>query len=187
MKKILLAIAAVMIVGVAALAVYGVVQAQTPTVEPDAPGFGGFGMRGQRGSGGPMMGRGQMFGRGQMMMERGEGWMHDSMLNAFAEKFGMSVDDLQARLDAGDSMWDVAQQKGMSEEAFLTLREDVRNQVIDQAVTEGKLTQAQADRMKTRGEQRMRGGQRMMNWGDCPMVDEGLEGEGQTTPGSSAP
>jgi hypothetical protein len=180
MKKILLAIAVVMLVGVAALGVYGVARAQTPTVEPQGPGFGGFGMGGQRGSGGPMMGGGRMFGRGEML-ERGEGWMHDSMLAAFADKFGMSVEDLQARLDAGDSMWDVAQEKGMSAEDFLALRLDVRNQLIDQAVKDGKLTQAQADRMKARGERRM------MNHGDCPMADDGLSGAGQGTPGNNAP
>lgn len=179
MKKILLAIAVVMLVGVAALGVYGVARAQTPTVEPDGPGFGGFGMRGQRGSGGPMMGGGQMFGRGQML-ERGEGWMHDAMLDAFAEKFGMSADDLQARLDAGDSMWDVAQEKGMSTEDFLALRQGVRDQMIDQAVKDGKLTQAQADRMKARGQGRM------MYRGDCPMAD-GLDGAGQGTPGGNVP
>lgn len=154
-------IAVLAVLGVAAFATYRVVHAQTgPTEIP-----GDIGRHGPRGMRGGMPG-------GRMM--RGDGWMHDEMVAAFAEKLGMTAEDLQARLDAGDRLWDVAEEKGLTQEEFLTQWEAVRVQVIDQAVKDGKITQEQADRMKTRVNRRMD------FLGGC------LNGYGGSTPGTDA-
>ncbi len=90
-----------------------------------------------------------------------DGFMHDDMIAAFAEKLGISVDDLNARLAKGETMAQIASSKGLTVDQFRTLMTDARNQAIDQAVKEGTLTQAQADWMKQRGAGMM-GGRGMM-------------------------
>jgi hypothetical protein len=48
-------------------------------------------------------------------------------------------------------MAQIAASKGLTAEQFTALMTDARTQAIDQAVKDGKLTQAQADWMKQRG------------------------------------
>ncbi|MHC1781586.1 MAG: hypothetical protein AB9891_02280 [Anaerolineaceae bacterium] len=140
MKKILVILA---LVGVTAFAFAftGNVLAQTvqpPVVEPGfGPGMMGGGFRG-----------GMMGARGTGV---GTGLMHDAMVAAFAEKLGLSVDDLNARLTAGETMYDIAAEKGLSVEDFTSLMTDVRASALDDAVAAGTITQEQADFMKTRG------------------------------------
>jgi hypothetical protein len=136
MKKSLLGILIVAVV-VFALAITGVVHAQsnTPTYSTTQTdyGFGGHG--------------GMMGGRTGIDQD---GLLHDAMIAAFAEKLGISVEDLNARLASGETMYSIAKAEGLTDEEFATLMVDTRNQAIDQAVTNGTLTQAQADWMKTR-------------------------------------
>ncbi len=150
-KKILMvAIAMIAVLGLIGFAVFEVVQAQAP--EPNGtpqPGYGPFG-RGERGFGMRGMRGGMGGGMGAGMGMNGEGWMHEEMIAAFAEKFDMTPADLEARLEKGDKLWQVAEEKGMTTEEFFTLHQQVRSDLIDQAVKDGKITQEQADWMKTR-------------------------------------
>ncbi|MCI0520702.1 MAG: hypothetical protein L0Z70_10675 [Chloroflexi bacterium] len=175
MKTILIVggvLAALLVVSVAALGVFGYAYAQTAT-----PGNGttvfGPGMMGRwNNSAGPgMMGRWQTdgaYGPGGMMGQRGSGAgpMHQYMVNAFAEALGTTPEDLQAQLDAGETMWSVAEAKGMTLEEFSSLMLTARTEALDQAVADGVLTQEQADWMTQRMAQAQAAG---YGPGNCPM------------------
>lgn len=153
MKKLVLSIVIVAFIAIAAFGSASYVFAQTAT--PPTPGSG---------YGGRMMGGG--YGGGRMMGSSTDldqdGPMHDAMIAAFAEKLGVSVDDLNARLAGGETMAQIAASKGYTVEQFQSLMTEVRSSAIDQAVKAGTLTQAQADWMKQRGAGMMAGGGRGM-------------------------
>ena len=153
MKKLALVVAIVATLVVALLSTGNVsAQGATPPA-PQTPGSGnGYG-RGMMGGG---MRGGGLYTGGAV----GEGILHDTMISVFAQKLGISVEDLNARLAQGETMAQIAASQGLTAEEFTALMTDARAQAIDQAVKDGKLTQAQADWLKTRGAA-MRGG--MMN------------------------
>ena len=138
MKKLVFAFAIVATLVVALLSTGNVFAQGTTPPAPQTPGTGyGYG-------------RGMMAGRGGTGMA-GEGILHDSMIAVFAQKLGLSVNDLNARLAKGETMAQIASSKGLTAEQFTALMTDARTQAIDQAVKAGTLTQAQADWMKIRG------------------------------------
>ncbi len=77
--------------------------------------------------------------------------LHDIFMAAYAEALGIPAADLEARIAAGESMAEIALSTGLSIEAFRDLKKEVRTSVIEQAVSEGILTQEQAEQMNTRG------------------------------------
>ena len=169
MNKLVLSIVLVAVLAIA-LGTAGFVFAQTPTPQAPVPGTGnGYGM---------MAGRGGM--RGGMMNRDAapadmDGPLHDEMVAVFAQKLGLSVDELNARLAKGETMAQIASTKGLTAEQFTALMSDARSQAIDQAVKDGTLTQAQADWMKQRGAGIAAGGRGMRGAGqgrnanpDCP-------------------
>jgi uncharacterized protein YidB (DUF937 family) len=105
-----------------------------------------------------------------------DGILHKGMIAVYAEKLGISVDDLNTRLTNGETMAQIASSKGLTAEQFTTLMSNARSQAVDQAVKDGTLTQAQADWMKQRGTgmsttggRGMRGdGQGQFTNSDCP-------------------
>ena len=150
MKKYVTAVLLVAVVAVA-FGAAGLVHAQTLTPQAPVPGSGfGYGQGMGRGARGGMMGSRSLAGTQ-------DGLLHDEMITIFAEKLGLSVDTLNTRLAAGETMSAIALSTGMTIEEFQTLMIDVRSQALDQAVTAGTLTLAQADFMKTRGHGQMMG------------------------------
>ncbi len=148
MKKGLLAVVAAVVI-VAALGTTGLVSAQTSTPQAPAAGSGyGAGMGYSRGMRGGM---GQGAGYGYNATGTGEGILHDAMISYFAEKLGLTVDQINARLANGETMAQISYSTGLTVDQFRTLMVDARSQAIDQAVKDGTLTQAQADWMKQRG------------------------------------
>ena len=137
------------IVAVATLALgaVGVAYAQSPTQTP-GKGTGFMGGRGSRG------------GLGGVNTAAGEGILHDYMLAAYATELNISTADLEARIDSGETMAQIALSEGLTLEQFRTLMVEVRTQAIDQAFSDGLLTQAQADWMKVHGAGQMAGGQK---------------------------
>ena len=147
MNKLLLTLV-IAVVFVAALGTAGIANAQTP---PQTPGSGyGAGLA---------AGRGPRGGMGTGNVAAGEGILHDYMIAAFAEKLNIPAADLEARLDQGETMAQIAASNGLTLEQFRTLIVEAHSQAIDQAVEDGKLTQQQADWMKQRGAGQMAGGQ----------------------------
>ena len=109
MKKFALAFAIVATLVVALLSTGNVFAQGTTPPAPQTPGSG-YG-RGANG-GGMMGGRGMMGANGAA----GEGILHDGMIAVFAEKLGISVDDLNARLNKGETMAQIASSKGLTAE-----------------------------------------------------------------------
>ena len=165
MNKFVISIVIVAVVAIA-LGTAGIVYAQTATPQPPVPGTGhGYGMGGRGGQGGMM----------QSASGDQDGLLHDEMIAVYAEKLGISVEDLNTRLANGETMAEIATSEGLTPDEFSTLMTDARNQAIDQALTNGTLTQEQADWMKTRGAGMMANGRGMHGNGqgqstnsDCP-------------------
>jgi hypothetical protein len=78
------------------------------------------------------------------------GPLHTYMLNAFAQALGLTPEELNTRLQAGDTLWVIAQEKGMTAEQFQAMVTTARTTALNQAVTDGVITQAQADSMLQR-------------------------------------
>jgi hypothetical protein len=154
MKKLLI-IASIALVAVLTLSVAGFAYAQSQT--PQAPtkpanpsagqGQGGWAHGGARpGMGGRFGGMGTLAGQSA----GGLGLMHDEMIATFAQALNITPEELQARLDAGDTLWVIAQEKGLSADQFTQLMQQARSTALQQAVADGTLTQAQADWMQQR-------------------------------------
>jgi len=146
MKKFIgisiLAILAVLVFGVAGLAF-----AQDGTPTQPAPGQGqattGVGqMRGGRWAG--------QGGMGASLQTNGTGPWHEAVIASLAGAFGLEPETLQARLDAGETLWQVAESLGWSSEQLQAEMLSARSAAIQQAVADGFLTQEQADFMAQR-------------------------------------
>jgi hypothetical protein len=128
----------VIIVAVVALGSAGIAYAQSPT---GAPGTGI----------GNMGGRGAASGFSAGVAGTGDGILHDYFITAYAEQLNLTVDELQARLDSGETMSQIALSTGLTLDEFRLLAQEVRTQAIAQALADGVITQAQADWMSQRG------------------------------------
>jgi len=117
----------------------------TLMLERMANGMGNGFSNGMMGGYGSAMGSRGSYG--EMRSGEGDGLLHDYMVAGFAAAFEMSVDELQARLDAGETMYDVATSLGWTHEQFTTTMQTVRTEAINQAVADGVITQAQAEWM----------------------------------------
>jgi hypothetical protein len=136
----------IMAVATLALGSVSVAYAQSPT---QTPGTGtGF-----------MGGRGSRNGLGGTNANVGDGILHEVMIAAYASELNIPVADLEARLDSGETMAQIALTAGMTLEQFRTLMVEVRTQAIEQALNNGVLTQAQASWMSQHGAGQMAGGQ----------------------------
>jgi hypothetical protein len=129
-----------LVVIVAAALTAGVAFAQTPS--PQGSGGYGQGMMGGRGAHN-MMGQGGP-------VEGSFGPMHEYMLATFAEALNLAPAELQAHLDAGETMWQVAEAQGITLENFRTLMLEARADALQQAVEAGTITSEQADWMSQR-------------------------------------
>jgi hypothetical protein len=150
------------------------VFAQSPT--PQGPGTqvgngrGGWNDRGSRGA---------MLDQNRLQLE--DALLHDEFVAAFADALGLTVDEINTRLDEGESLMQIILSTGLDFEAARTVFEDVRTQVLEQAVVDGIISQEQADWMLSRigGASRRLGGmygkgQQLFGTGVCPNT--------QTTP-----
>jgi len=101
------------------------------------------------------------------MVQYGAGVLHTYMVTAFAEKLGLKVEDINVRLTAGESMYDIAIADGVKAEDFSALMVEVRTTALNVAVKDGVITQEQADWMSSRGFGR--GGMYGNGGTGCPM------------------
>jgi hypothetical protein len=123
MKKTILIVALVVL----ALAVFGI---GTVFAQDGTPPFGG---------------------RGPMMQDGTTGPLHTFMANEFAKKLNLNVNDVNTRLAAGESMYDIALSAGVTAEEFPAVMTEIRSNALDAAVKANVVTQEQADWMKSRG------------------------------------
>lgn len=170
MKRTVTAIL-IAVVAIASIAGVGIAYAQGANPQGFGPGYG-YGMMGTNGTApGQYMG----YGMHGTAAGTGTGILHDGMIAAFAEALDIDAADLEARLAAGETMYDIAAAEGLSVEEFRTLMLDARSAALDQAVLDGTLTAEQAEWMKTHGNGMMGGygygrgaGQGQYANGSCP-------------------
>jgi hypothetical protein len=137
-----LIVTAVVLTILAALGVAGFAFAQQGN--PAGP-SSGYGMMG--GGYGMMGGRGGMMGGGAGMMGGNYGPMHTYMVSAFAEELGLTAEEVQSRIETGETMWEIALSQGLTEEQIASLMTNAHSKALEQAVAAGVLTQEQADWM----------------------------------------
>ena len=116
-------------------------------------------------------------GRG---MGDGSGVLHDYMEKAMADAVGLSVEEFEARHDAGETFYQIALAEGFTAEEIPALMQNARDTALGAAASDGVITQAQADWMKSRGFGRGGMGQgEGYGDGDCPMNGDGAESQGR--------
>jgi len=97
------------------------------------------------------------------MMNNGTtGPMHTFMTIEFAKALDLNVNDINIRLAAGETMYDIALSAGFTAEEFPAIMTEVRTAALAEAVKANVITQEQADWMTSRGNGR--GG---MGSGNC--------------------
>ncbi|MGB9641475.1 MAG: DUF2680 domain-containing protein [Anaerolineales bacterium] len=146
LKNILFLIAGA-VIATLILGVAGFAYAQTQTPPANVPNNFGYGRGGNFGG---MMGRWNQSGS--------YGFMHDYMVDAVASKLGVSPDTLEKELSAGKTMWQVAQEQGLTEEQFRTAMAESAKDAVAKMVADGVITQAQADWMVQRVETMLQSG-----------------------------
>lgn len=107
-------------------------------------------------------------------MQNGGTYLHTYMVTALADKLGLKVDDVNARITAGETMYDIAIADGVKAEDFPALMVEIRAQAVSAAVKDGVITQEQADWMNSHS--MGRGG---YGTGNCPMQNGTGTGFGQ--------
>jgi len=125
-KRIAAVVGAAALVGVLGLFVVGTVFAQGPAPTPATP---------QTPWGGAWGG-----------VCRGAGVVSD----AITSLLGMTQDQIYAERSAGKTLSDIAKEKGVTDQQLIDAMLAGRQDAINQAVKDGKLTQAQADWMIAR-------------------------------------
>lgn len=148
MKKIIWIVALVF----AALAVFGIGVAFAQDVTP------------------PHNGGGKMGGS--------QGMLEPYMAAEFAEILDLNVNDINSRLAAGETMYDIALSVGVKDEDFPALVTEVRVSALAAAVDMNVITREQADWMTSRGY-----GQESMENGTCTgsgPVEQGASFEPQS-------
>ncbi len=85
--------------------------------------------------------------RGSMPVNGQTGLLHEYSVSAYAQALGLSVDELETRLAAGETVYQVALAQGFAADQVPALLAQARTQAINAAVADGALTQAQADWM----------------------------------------
>ena len=163
-----LKITGIVLVVVLALAVLGVgfAFAQSAT-RMFWGGYGPGGMRGSSGQNGSDMmgsGYGMMGGYGQNGEDGGwmqgmnfmpgmhegmttDGGMHTLVWNSLAEALNLTPEELNAQLESGQTLVQIAEAQGVSQEQLTDTLEKSVKAGLEQAVADGVLTQSQAEAM----------------------------------------
>jgi hypothetical protein len=109
-----------------------------------------------------MMGEYGGYGRGRIgwnhMGWNGEqGPMHEVMLEEVAEALDLSSEEIKARHDNGETIWEIAAAEGLSDEEIQTLMSRVHDDILDEAISSGWLSEEQAGWMDEYMEQMWHG------------------------------
>jgi hypothetical protein len=80
------------------------------------------------------------------------GLMHDYMVHAWADVLGLEASELQARLDGGERMVDIAADLGYTFDEIRILMLEAKTAALEQAVEDGIITPEQAEQMRLRME-----------------------------------
>ena len=88
-----------------------------------------------------------MMGSGMMSWNGEEGPMHESMIDSLAASLELSSEEIEARHDAGESHWEIAEAEGLSDEEIKELMLSSHDAALEDAEVDGWLTPEQADWM----------------------------------------
>jgi len=81
--------------------------------------------------------------------------VHELMMNAYSAELGISVEELEAREAAGETMFSIVTSTGRTFEEFRAFKTAVHTTVAEQALAAGYITQAQADWMLRAADRQM--------------------------------
>ena len=129
-------------------------------------------------------GGGRGFGMERGGMGRGGFAGGNTEMDAAAAKLGMTTLDLMTELRAGKSLADVAKEKGVDAGELKTAIITAVTTQIDQAVTAGKLTQAQADQLKSKLDSQIDLTRSFQNGGRFKGHGFGFQGRATPQPGT---
>lgn len=87
------------------------------------------------------------FGHGAMMNGGAMGPLHTIMTVEFAKQLDLNVNDINTRLAAGETMYDIALSAGVTADEFPAFMTEVRAVALAEAVKANVITQEQADWM----------------------------------------
>ena len=153
-KMKLFGIGLVAVLAVVALGA-GIAFAQTPTPN-NGVGFGWMmGGNARNGYGPGMMGGNAQNGGGWEWMNAMHQWMaasggmHTFVWNTLAEKLGLTSDELVAEVNSGKTIAQIAEEKDVSRADLVAALETAHQDSLAQAVSDGYLTQEQADSILT--------------------------------------
>ncbi len=94
------------------------------------------------------------WGRGKEPGKQALANVRRAMLDAAAQKLGMTVTELITQLRSGQTLAQIAQSKGVAEQDVINAALAAAKTQLDQAVANGTLTQAQADAIYTNLQQK---------------------------------
>jgi hypothetical protein len=72
-----------------------------------------------------------------MLLADGDHPLHDYIVAAYAEAFDMSVSDLESKLEAGETMMEIALASGLSQEEAWDVMRDARQSALEAAQADG--------------------------------------------------
>lgn len=75
---------------------------------------------------------------------------YTAVTDVLKSKFGVTDDEINKAADSGKTLYDVAKDKGVTDEQFKGAVIEERTKAIDQAVKDGTMTKENADLMKER-------------------------------------
>jgi hypothetical protein len=93
------------------------------------------------------------------------GTLHEYMEKALAEKLGVPLATIEAKFDAGQTLYQIALDNGIAQADLPAFMQEVRTKAIQAALADGAITQAQADWMLKNGGRGMGLGGRGMGAG----------------------
>jgi hypothetical protein len=185
MKKGLLVTLIVVAMLALGTAGYAYAQGSQPTGSASTTDTTTSALTGAQGGHGMM---GSSFGAGSMGTATGTGdeLLHDYFVQAFSAATGLSVDEIEARLAAGETLSDIAVSLGYTLETFRTLILEVRTAALTAAVADGVITQEQADWMLSHMSQMWQGDASGQSWGAGGQMGKGQMSGSQTGTGSAS-
>jgi hypothetical protein len=80
-------------------------------------------------------------------IQQNTGLLHDYMEKALAEKLGIPLTTVEAQFDVGKTLYQIALDNGIAQAGLPAFMLEVRTTAIQAALSDGVITQAQADRM----------------------------------------
>jgi hypothetical protein len=81
-----------------------------------------------------------------------EGPLHEYMHPAIAEAFTITPEELEERHETGESLWDIVEEQGLSEEEFKDKLLEAVNNALDKALEDGVISEEQVEHFKEMAE-----------------------------------